>query len=167
MTKILADVKVDRGEKKEWQGNKRVAGTHCSIFKERVLCRVKMTSRSKWTIQLGRGMGEKQILILISFCIWFEQLCVKVFWFWFCCLADVVERVEIMQAQMCDLCTDSQCFSSSVFCTHTKSCSSSSSMSLLTAFPSSSSSSSSSSTDLLPNTVDEGWGSRLNEKWQQ
>lgn len=35
-----------------------------------------MTSRSKWTIQLGRGMGEKQILILISFCIWFEQLCV-------------------------------------------------------------------------------------------
>lgn len=35
-----------------------------------------MTSRSKWIIQLGRGMGEKQILISISFCIWFEQLCV-------------------------------------------------------------------------------------------
>lgn len=35
-----------------------------------------MTSWSKWIIQLGRGMGEKQILISISFCIWFEQLCV-------------------------------------------------------------------------------------------
>lgn len=158
MTKILADVKVDR-EKKEWQGNERVAGTHCSIFKERVLCRVKMTSRSKWIIQLfiwkrnrwKTDLDFDLILHLVRTAL--------------CCLADVVERVEIMQAQMFDLCTDSQCFSSSVFCTHTKSCSSnSSSMSLLTAFPSSSSSS---STDLLPNTVDEGWGSRLNEKWQQ